>query len=88
MKICTSCGSLLSPRVVIPKKNERAGGGGGGGGVKSVSRFREHYAQCVVCDRFDCVKDVYLPYIFLHLVCQLASVNIKIRVETKSVMDQ
>ena len=83
MKICTSCGSLLSPRVVIPKKNERAEGGG----VKSVSRFREHYSQCVVCDRFDCVKDVYLPYIFLHLVCQLASVNIKIRVETKSVLE-
>merc|ERR1719188_1508534 len=84
VKICTSCGSLLSPRVIIPKKRKDGDDSDG----KVVSRFREHHAACVVCDRFDCVKDVYLPYIFLHLVCQLASVNIKIRVETKSVMDR
>ncbi len=83
VKVCTSCGSLLSPRVVVPaKKMENRE-------KKQVmlSKFREHIAECVVCDKADCVRDVYLPYIFLHLVCQLASVNIKIKMETRSVLD-
>eukprot|EP00094_Tigriopus_californicus_P000620 TCALIF_00602-PA protein Name:"Similar to POLR1B DNA-directed RNA polymerase I subunit RPA2 (Pongo abelii)" AED:0.03 eAED:0.03 QI:23/0.66/0.75/1/0.66/1/4/44/1177 len=73
VKICTECGSLLSPRVVIPLKANSTG----------VSRYREHHTKCVICDRFDCVKDIQLPYIFLHLVSQLAAVNIKIKVQTK-----
>ena len=64
VKICTSCGSLLSPRVIIPKKRkkERPTDHDGGGDGKVVSRFREHHAACVVCDRFDCVKERTRPF--------------------------
>ncbi len=47
------------------------------------SRFREHRTKCVVCEGVEEVRDIDLPYIFLHLVAQLASVNIKIKVDTK-----
>lgn len=79
IKICTSCGSLLSPRVVIPVAAP---------GQKAVtaagnSLFREHRASCVVCDSARNVCDVQVPYIFLHLVSQLAAVNIKVKIGTK-----
>jgi len=73
VKICTKCGSLLSPRVIIPITKTGA----------QTNRFREHRATCVMCDSFDTVKDVQVPYIFLHLVSQLAAVNIKVKIGTK-----
>lgn len=72
VKICTKCGSLLAPRVVLEARNSN-----------QISKFRDHRSKCVVCNDYECVKDVELPYIFLHLVCQLAAVNIKIRVQTQ-----
>ena len=77
VKICTGCGSLLSPRVIIPTTKSGAAAGSG------ASRFREHHATCVICKRSDVVRDINIPYIFLHLVSQLAAVNIKIKVATK-----
>ena len=73
VKICVKCGSLLSPRVIIPVTKTGA----------QTNRFREHRATCVICDSFETVKDVQVPYIFLHLVSQLASVNIKVKIGTK-----
>ena len=79
VKICTGCGSLLSPRVMIPTTKGQSGGQG------LASRFRDHHAKCVICDRYDIVRDINIPYIFLHLVSQLDSVNIKIKVKKKEV---
>ena len=45
--------------------------------------FKEHRATCVVCGTADHVSDVQVPYIFLHLVSQLAAVNIKVKIGTK-----
>ena len=73
VKICIKCGSLLSPRVIIPVTRTGA----------QTNRFRDHRATCVVCDSFETVKDVQVPYIFLHLVSQLAAVNIKVKIGTK-----
>ena len=63
VKICTPCGSLLSPRVIIPKMRMRKEQPTDHDGVndKVVSRFRKHHVACTVCDRFDCVKERTRP---------------------------
>jgi hypothetical protein len=48
-----------------------------------TQRFREHKAACVVCKDQGTVRDLAVLYVFLHLVSQLAAVNIKIKVSTK-----
>ena len=40
VKICTRCGSLLSPRVIIPLNKVGA----------QKNKYREHRATCVICD--------------------------------------
>merc|ERR1712037_471657 len=35
--------------------------------------------MCVVCKSADLVKDFEVPFIFLHLVKELASINIKVK---------
>lgn len=73
VKICINCGSLLSSRVTIPSSGKTGMSG----------RFREHKANCVLCGTPDHVRDVQMPYIFLHLVSQLAAVNIKVKIKTR-----
>jgi len=79
IKICTGCGSLLSPRVTIPTTKA----GGKSAQAQQTSIFRDHKSSCVVCDTSKHVCDVQVPYIFLHLVSQLAAVNIKVKIGTK-----
>ena len=38
VKVCTSCGSLLSTRISVPEN------------AKSFHKYREYKARCVVCD--------------------------------------
>eukprot|EP00096_Caligus_rogercresseyi_P014455 TRINITY_DN6974_c0_g1_i2.p2 TRINITY_DN6974_c0_g1~~TRINITY_DN6974_c0_g1_i2.p2 ORF type:complete len:102 (+),score=28.56 TRINITY_DN6974_c0_g1_i2:171-476(+) len=71
VKICTRCGSLLSPRVTVSKKMTALGGTAVAGDP-----------VCVICKKGDNVSEIDLPYVFLHLVAQLAGVNIKVRLET------
>ena len=74
VKVCVECGSLLSPRVKIPS----------GKNLQNSGQFHEHKAECVVCEKgISTVRDLAVPYIFLHLVSQLAAVNIKIKIKTK-----
>ncbi len=83
VKVCVDCGSLLSPRVMFPtakdgeKENRNF--------VKpSALQFREHKAECVTCKSgVASVRDLNMPYIFCHLVSQLAAVNIKVKINTK-----
>ena len=39
--------------------------------------------RCVLCDSHTSVQEMDLPYIFVHLVSQLAAVNIKLKVDTR-----
>ena len=49
-----------------------------------AQRFREFKSECVVCQEGNStVRDISVPYVFLHLVSQLAAVNIKIKIDTK-----
>ena len=73
VKVCIGCGSLLSPRVTLTQGNH-----------KNTNRFREYTTKCVVCPKEKAsVRDLSVPYIFLHLISQLAAVNIKIKIDTK-----
>ena len=75
VKVCIKCGSLLSPRVSFPKTGSK--------NVVATNRFRELKSECVVCQEAETVRDLAVPYVFLHLISQLAAVNIKIKIETK-----
>ncbi len=93
VKICTGCGSLIAPRVILPNRSRK------GESAAAVSRFHDHKSRCVTCQpedparskrneddaasySKDLVREIELPYIFLHLVWQLAAVNIKLTLET------
>ncbi len=60
VKLCTGCGSLISPRVILPNSNRP-----GGGGPASVGRFRDLKARCVTCSRKGTATDD-LVRIFLY----------------------
>lgn len=62
--ICVDCGSLLSPRVQVGK-----------GPLET-----EGQTTCVLCGQTDSVGDIEVPFVFLHLVAQLASINIKVTI--------
>ena len=62
--ICKDCGSFLSPRI-------QAGG--------SVSDRDSARPVCVLCGSGDSVQDFEVPFIFLHLVKELISINIKVK---------
>merc|ERR550519_771723 len=62
--ICSECGSILSPRVMVGK-----------GVVEEKGRN-----ACVMCGQADSVSEVDVPFVFLHLVAQLAAINIKVTI--------
>merc|ERR550519_606315 len=62
--ICPECGSILSPRVMVGK---------------GVAEEKGRNA-CVMCGQADSVSDVDVPFVFLHLVAQLAAINIKVTI--------
>merc|ERR1719244_1385562 len=62
--ICRDCGSFLSPRI-------QASG--------SLSDRDSARPVCVLCGSGDSVQDFEVPFIFLHLVKELISINIKVR---------
>ena len=65
MLLCKTCGSILSPVV----RAQRRGG------------QYEQDISCKVCQEKGKVEEVEMPYIFRYLVAQLASVNIKIKID-------
>ena len=68
--ICIKCGSFLSPRVTT--NNNRI--------ISDNSR-----PVCVICKDADTVQDYEVPFIFLHLVKELAAINIKVQLGNNSV---
>lgn len=65
MLLCKTCGSILSPLV----RAQHRGG------------QYEQEICCKVCQEKGKVEEVEMPYIFRYLVAQLASVNIKIKID-------
>ena len=67
--LCVGCGSFLSPRLQTAES-----------AVADSSR-----PVCVVCSTADTVQDYEVPFIFLHLVKELASINIKVKLGSNTV---
>ena len=67
--LCVGCGSFLSPRLQTADS-----------AVADTSR-----PVCVVCSTADTVQDYEVPFIFLHLVKELASINIKVKLGSNTV---
>jgi len=65
MFLCKTCGSILSPVV----RAQHRGG------------QYEQEVSCKMCREKGMVEEVQMPYIFRYLVAQLASVNIKIKID-------
>ncbi|XP_074659731.1 DNA-directed RNA polymerase I subunit RPA2-like [Tubulanus polymorphus] len=70
-QLCTRCGSLLSPTMdKLPAL------------LAVVSRDAERVWMCSVCRVRDTIKPVEIPYVFRYLVAELASMNIKVSLDT------
>jgi len=69
MLLCKTCGSILSPVIRAHYRGSQY----------------EQRVSCKVCQEKGNVEEVEMPYIFRYLVAQLASVNIKIKID---VMEQ
>ncbi|XP_021941491.1 DNA-directed RNA polymerase I subunit RPA2 [Zootermopsis nevadensis] len=65
MLLCKTCGSILSPLVTAQQRGGQY----------------EQEVHCKVCQEKGKVEEVEMPYIFRYLVAQLASVNIKIKID-------
>jgi DNA-directed RNA polymerase I subunit RPA2 len=65
MLLCQTCGSILTPVVIAQRRGDQY----------------EHEVHCKVCQEKEKVEEVEMPYIFRYLVAQLASVNIKIKID-------
>jgi DNA-directed RNA polymerase I subunit RPA2 len=65
MLLCQTCGSILSPVVIAHKRGGQY----------------EQEVHCKLCQEKGKVEEVAMPYIFRYLVAQLASVNIKIKID-------
>ena len=67
--LCTRCGSFLSPRITA-----------GNNVISDNSR-----PVCVICKDPDTIQEFEVPFIFLHLVKELAAINIKVQLGNNSV---
>merc|ERR550519_1744741 len=67
--ICSECGSFLSPRITA-----------GNNIMSDNSR-----AVCVICKDANTIQEFEVPFIFLHLVKELAAINIKVQLGNNSV---
>jgi DNA-directed RNA polymerase I subunit RPA2 len=65
MMLCQTCGSILTPVVIAQRRGYQY----------------EQEVRCKVCQEKGKVEEVEMPYIFRYLVAQLASVNIKIKID-------
>jgi len=67
--MCVGCGSFLSPSVQVSDNSIASG----------------NRAVCVVCKSADSVSEFEVPFIFLHLVQELASINIKVKLQNNTI---
>jgi DNA-directed RNA polymerase I subunit RPA2 len=67
--VCIDCGSIISPIVIIPPMTT-------GSTLLEVPK-----PKCQFCDKEDTIEVLEIPYVFKYLTEQLASVNIKIKLD-------
>lgn len=73
--ICRGCGTLLGPSIT---KQQQQGRGSGTSGTAAG-------AHCRLCQDVTQIGHVEVPYIFKYWVTQMSSVNIKVKLNVKSV---
>ena len=66
MWVCQKCGTLLGPGIEL---------------AVSKAGIGERRIRCRLCDDEYSPKEVDIPYIFRYLVYELASCNIKVKLE-------
>ncbi|CAL4133379.1 unnamed protein product, partial [Meganyctiphanes norvegica] len=67
--VCETCGSILSPNVVLKEGSKHYGG---------------KVPECRVCESQGKMRQLHMPYAFKYLVAELASVGIKTQLGIKS----
>lgn len=67
--ICTACGSILSPIIKVPET------------APGTTLLELPRMKCALCGKEDNIDQMEIPYVFKYLVEQLASVNIKIKLD-------
>ncbi|XP_014679308.1 PREDICTED: DNA-directed RNA polymerase I subunit RPA2-like, partial [Priapulus caudatus] len=72
-RVCTKCGSLLSPLIDVSSKDTEVAAGGGD---KRRGRW-----TCHVCRCGDGIELISVPHVFKYLTAELASMNIKVTLD-------
>lgn len=70
--LCSNCGSILSPIVRIPP-------------TKHVGLLEKPRVKCSTCNSEEKIQIIEIPYVLKYLVEQLASVNIKIKINSSHI---
>lgn len=69
VNVCKDCGSLVSPIVIVPPMQP------------GTLLIEQPKPKCGLCGKEDAIEVVEVPYVFKYLTEQLASVNIKIKLD-------
>ena len=73
-KVCTRCGSLLSPLMEKPASE-----------VAAASFEKGRDWVCRVCGVPQTVQSIAVPYVFRYLCAELAAMNIKLSLDVQAV---
>ncbi|XP_014250350.1 DNA-directed RNA polymerase I subunit RPA2 [Cimex lectularius] len=65
--ICRTCGTIVGPVLSINSNNNDA--------------VQNHVVKCRICEGKGRIEKIDIPYIFRYLLVQLASVNIKVKMQ-------
>ncbi|XP_035705824.1 DNA-directed RNA polymerase I subunit RPA2 isoform X2 [Folsomia candida] len=72
-QICLDCGSIVSPIVIIPPM------------ATGTTLLETPKPICSLCGKQDSIEVMEIPYVFKYLTEQLASVNIKLKLDVQIV---
>lgn len=64
--ICRTCGTILGPILTVSSQNDET---------------TNHTVNCRICEKKGRVEKIEVPYIFRYLAVQLASANIKLKLQ-------
>lgn len=67
--VCKDCGSLVSPLVLVPPM------------APGATLMENPKPKCNLCGKEEAIEIVEVPHVFKYLIEQLASVNIKIKLD-------
>eukprot|EP00105_Crassostrea_gigas_P025965 XP_011446725.1 PREDICTED: DNA-directed RNA polymerase I subunit RPA2 [Crassostrea gigas] len=76
-RVCTSCGSILSPYLEKLRM----------GSVTDASERNRRWT-CKACKQKDSVQTITLPFVFRYLVAELSAMNIKVKLDVAPISSQ